>query len=72
MSKQQSATDRLVDSFLLCTLPKNEWTHHAHLRGCLKSLIASFAVGKSPCLVAHKREGTSRSMRLLVPLKKGD
>jgi hypothetical protein len=25
-------TEELVEAFLACTLPKEEWTHHAHLR----------------------------------------
>jgi hypothetical protein len=32
VSEKQADTDRLVHSFLLCTLPKDKWTHHAHLR----------------------------------------
>jgi hypothetical protein len=39
VSEQRADTDRLVDSFLLCTLPKDEWTHHAHLRVGLWYLI---------------------------------
>jgi hypothetical protein len=27
-----SATDRLAEAFLACTLPASEWTHEAHLR----------------------------------------
>jgi hypothetical protein len=27
-----STTERLVDLFLKCELPKSQWTHHAHLR----------------------------------------
>ncbi len=27
-----SETERIVAAFIACTLPKPEWTHHAHLR----------------------------------------
>jgi hypothetical protein len=39
VSDRQSETDRLVESFRSCTLPKDEWTHHAHLRVGLWHLV---------------------------------
>jgi hypothetical protein len=32
-------TDELAAAFLACTLPKQEWTHHAHLRVGLWHLL---------------------------------
>ncbi|HLJ93495.1 MAG TPA: hypothetical protein VKU02_09935 [Gemmataceae bacterium] len=32
-------TEELVRAFIACTLPKNEWTHHAHLRVGLWHLL---------------------------------
>jgi hypothetical protein len=34
-----SSTDRLTEAFIACTLPKAEWTHHAHLRVGLWHLL---------------------------------
>jgi hypothetical protein len=34
-----SCTDELAEAFLACTLPKEEWTHHAHLRVGLWHLL---------------------------------
>ncbi|MDJ0616418.1 MAG: hypothetical protein QNJ63_06650 [Calothrix sp. MO_192.B10] len=34
-----SLTDRLVEAFISCTLPKSEWTHHTHLRVGLWHLL---------------------------------
>jgi len=35
----QSLTVQLVEAFTLCTLPKDEWTHHAHLKVGLWHLL---------------------------------
>lgn len=34
-----SRTEQLVEAFLACTLPRQEWTHHAHLRVGLWHLL---------------------------------
>ena len=34
-----SETDRLAEAFVDCTLPKEQWTHHAHLRVGLWHLL---------------------------------
>jgi hypothetical protein len=35
----QSLTVQLVEAFTSCTLPKDEWTHHAHLKVGLWHLL---------------------------------
>lgn len=35
----KSLTVKLVEAFLSCRLPKNEWTHHAHLKVGLWHLL---------------------------------
>ncbi len=35
----QGETERVARGFLDCTLPKSEWTHHAHLRAGLWHLM---------------------------------
>jgi hypothetical protein len=35
----RSLTDQMVEAFLSCTLPKEEWTHQAHLRVALWHLL---------------------------------
>jgi hypothetical protein len=34
-----SGTEELVEAFIACTLPKERWTHHAHLRVGLWHLL---------------------------------
>jgi hypothetical protein len=51
-----SAIERLVEAFRARTLPKSEWTHHAHLRVGLWHL-ARYEPGEA---LAALREGISR------------
>jgi hypothetical protein len=51
-----SNVDQLVEKFVSCTLPKAEWTHHAHLRVGLWHVVHHGADAALPLL----RERISR------------
>src|SRR5262245_21090730 len=56
METSTSTTERLVQQFLDCTLPKSEWTHVAHLRVGLWH-VRSFPPDEA---LARVREGILR------------
>jgi hypothetical protein len=42
-ARMVSGTEALVEAFIACTLPKEHWTHHAHLRVGLWHLLRHHA-----------------------------